>query len=115
MTLGGDMLNNQSSGVTRAARAEFRQPGDAQPGPKQRGDDFMERPRSRLQRERRSIENDEVSRETIALPVATARLKVRDIIDRAPQRGYLEIVEGWRQRPDGLIEFAICRLACRTE
>jgi len=120
MTLGGDMLNNQSSGVTRAARVEFRQRNYAQPRPGQRENDFMERPlhladRSRLQRGHRSIENDEVSRQTFALPVETARLKVRDIIDGAPQRGYLEIVEGWRQRPDGLIEFAICRLACRTE
>ena len=95
MTLGGDML-------------------------KSREDEFMERPRdiaerSHFLRMRRRTDNGEVSRETFALPVETARLKVRDIIDRAAQRGYLEIVEGWRQRPDGLIEFAICRLASRTE
>ena len=36
------------------------------------------------------------------LPLEAARLKVRDIIDRNPQRGYGEIVERWRQRSDGL-------------
>jgi hypothetical protein len=68
-----------------------------------------------LQSDRRRIENDDVSLETFTLPVEAACLKVRDVIDRNPQRGYLEIVERWRQRPDGLIEFAICRLPRRTE
>jgi hypothetical protein len=71
--------------------------------------------RSRLQRDRRKIENEDVSLRTFTLPLEAARLKVRDVIDRNPQRGYLEIIERWRQRPDGLIEFAICRLPRWTE
>lgn len=114
------MLNDQSGGVRRAAGLEFRQLGDLKPGPKQRENDFTKRPlhladRSRLQSDRRGIQNEDVSLETFTLPVEAARLKVRDVIDRNPQRGYLEIVQRWRQRPDGLIEFAICRLPRRTE
>jgi hypothetical protein len=119
MAVSGDM-NDQSSGVRRAAGVEFHQPGHLQSDPKQQKDGCAKPPlhladRSRVQRDRRGIENDGVSLETFALPVEAARLKVRDVIDRNPQRGYLEIVERWRQRPDGLIEFAICRLPCRTE
>jgi hypothetical protein len=29
---------------------------------------------------------------------------------KIPQRGYLEIVERWRQLPDGLIEFTVRHL-----
>jgi len=39
-----------------------------------------------------------------------ARRKARDIIDEIPQRGYLGIVERWRQLPDGLIEFTVRHL-----
>jgi hypothetical protein len=118
MTVSGDM-NDRSTGVRRAAGVRFHQPGH-QSDPKQQKDGCMKPPshladRSRLQRDRRKIENDDVSLEAFTLPVEAARLKVRDIIDRHPQRGYLEIVERWRQRPDGLIEFAICRLPRRTE
>ena len=71
--------------------------------------------RSRLQRDRRGTKNDDVSLEIFTLPLEAARLKVRNGIDRNPPRGYLEIVERWRQRPDGLIEFAICCLPRWTE
>ena len=117
MTVGGDMLNDQSGGVRRAAGVEFRQPGDLKPCPKQREN---KRPlhradRSLLQSDRLRIENDGFYLETFTLPLEAARLKVRDVIDRNPQRGYLEIVERWRQRPDGLIEFTTRRLPRRIE
>jgi hypothetical protein len=117
---GRRMLNDQSSGVRRAAGVEFRPLGDLQSGPKQRENDFTKRPlhfadRSRLPSGGRSIENGDFYIDTFTLPLEAARLKVRDVIDRNPQRGYLEIVQRWRQRPDGLIEFTICRLPRRTE
>jgi hypothetical protein len=49
-------------------------------------------------------------REIFTLPVDAARLKAREIIDQSPQRGYLPIVETWRQLSDGKIEFAMRRL-----
>jgi hypothetical protein len=120
MTVGGDMLNDKSSGVRRAARVEFRQPDHIQSGPKQRENDFAKgrlhlADRSRIQSDHRKMENGDLARETFTLPVEAARLKVRDTIHRNPARGYLEIVERWRQRPDGLIEFTMCRLPLRIE
>ncbi len=75
----------------------------------------MKRPRnladrSRAQSDRRRIENDDGGIETFVLPVEAARLKARDILDRIPRHGQSGIVERWRQRPDGQIEFAIRRL-----
>ena len=49
-------------------------------------------------------------REIFTLPVDAARLKAREIIDQSPQRGYLPIVENWRQLSDGTIEFTMRRL-----
>ena len=49
-------------------------------------------------------------REIFTLPVDAARLKAREIIDQSPQRGYLPIVENWRQLSDGKIEFTMRRL-----
>jgi hypothetical protein len=70
--------------------------------------------RASLQRERRrydsNIENDAIVPETFTLPLEAARLKVRDIITDIAQRGYREIVECWRQLPDGRIEFTMRRL-----
>ena len=119
MSVSGDM-NDQASGVRRAAGVGFHRRGCLQSDPKQQKDGCMKPPshladRSRLQRDRRKIENEDVSLRTFTLPLEAARLKVRDVIDRNPQRGYLEIVERWRQRPDGLIEFAICCLPRWTE
>jgi hypothetical protein len=48
--------------------------------------------------------------EIFTLPVDAARLKAREIIDQSPQRGYLPIVENWRQLSDGKIEFTMRRL-----
>ena len=49
-------------------------------------------------------------REIFTLPIDAARLKAREIIDQSPQRGYLPIVENWRQLSDGKIEFTMRRL-----
>ena len=66
--------------------------------------------RSRLRSDRRKIENNDVVIETFTLPLEAARLKVRDVIDDTSRRGYQEIVERWRQLPDGQIEFTMRRL-----
>ena len=66
--------------------------------------------RFRLQGRRRNIENDDVLLETFTLPLEAARRKARDIINGGPLRGYLKIVERWRQLPDGRIEFSMRRL-----
>jgi hypothetical protein len=39
-----------------------------------------------------------------------ARRKAREIIGQSSQRGFLPVIEKWRQLPDGQIEFAIRRL-----
>jgi len=43
--------------------------------------------------------------ETFRLPIDTARLKAREILDQLPQAGYMAVVENWRRLPDGRIEF----------
>ena len=60
--------------------------------------------------DRLRIGNDDVAGQTFTLPVQAARLEVRDILSRVPRHGYLEIVECWRQLPDGQIEFSTRRL-----
>lgn len=44
------------------------------------------------------------------LPIKSARLKAREILDQFPQAGYVTVVENWRQLPDGQIEFAMRHL-----
>jgi hypothetical protein len=44
------------------------------------------------------------------LPIESARLKAREILDQFPQAGYVTVVENWRQLPDGQIEFAMRHL-----
>jgi hypothetical protein len=46
-------------------------------------------------------------RTTFTLPVAEARTKAREIINRAPTNGTIPIIENWRQRSDGQIEFTV--------
>ena len=58
----------------------------------------------------RLAENDDFKRQTFTLPLETARRRVREILDRIPHLGRLEIVEGWRQLPDGNIEFTTRQL-----
>jgi hypothetical protein len=48
--------------------------------------------------------------ETFTLPVDAARQKAREILDRFPQRGYMPVVENWRQLADGRIEFTMRHL-----
>jgi len=53
--------------------------------------------------------SDNSSFETYTLSLDAARLKARDILDRAPASGQLQTVEGWRQLADGQIEFTMRR------
>jgi hypothetical protein len=48
--------------------------------------------------------------EIFTLPIESARLKAREILDQFPQAGYAAVVENWRQLPDGQIEFAMRHL-----
>ena len=48
--------------------------------------------------------------EIFTLPIESARLKAREILDQFPQAGYVAVVENWRQLPDGQIEFAMRHL-----
>jgi hypothetical protein len=48
--------------------------------------------------------------EIFTLPIDAARCKAREIIDQFPQTGFIPVVENWRQRPDGQIEFTIRHL-----
>ena len=52
--------------------------------------------------------------EICTLPIDAARCKAREIIDQFPQSGFVPIIENWRQRPDGQIEFAIRHLPAET-
>jgi hypothetical protein len=47
---------------------------------------------------------------TFTLPVAEARAKVREIINRGASNGLISIVENWRQHADGQIEFTVQNL-----
>jgi hypothetical protein len=58
----------------------------------------------------RAEPDDGLMREKLRLPVEAARAKAREILCRPTQGGYTEIVEGWRQLPDGQIEFTMRRL-----
>jgi hypothetical protein len=66
--------------------------------------------RSRELRDLRRLEPDGFLHETFTLPLHTARLKARQILDEYPAGGYMTIVENWRQLPDGQIEFTMRRL-----
>jgi hypothetical protein len=48
---------------------------------------------------------DTTQLEIFTLPIDAARRKAR--VDQFPQSGFFPIMENWRQRPDGQIEFAI--------
>jgi hypothetical protein len=113
MSGSGRMWNDKPGEVKRVAPSEFRR--RAQVVAAQPVNDSMDRPRLvsdrfRLQSDRRRIEHDDVILETFTLPLEAARRKVRDIINDISQRGYREIVERWRQLPNGQIEFTMRRL-----
>jgi hypothetical protein len=48
--------------------------------------------------------------ETYTLPIESARMKAREILDQFPQAGYATVVENWRQLPNGQIEFTMRHL-----
>ena len=48
--------------------------------------------------------------EIFTLSIDAARLKAREIICQFTQSGLPTVVEGWRQLPDGQIEFAVRRI-----
>jgi hypothetical protein len=45
--------------------------------------------------------------QTFTLPLEIARSTAREIIDQPSQSGFTSVIDKWRQRPDGQIEFAI--------
>jgi hypothetical protein len=47
---------------------------------------------------------------TFTLPVAQARTKAREIINGVSVNGVIRVIENWRQRSDGRIEFAVRNL-----
>jgi hypothetical protein len=103
------MPNENHGEMRRATVAELRRPRHLDP--EQRAKVFTKRPRHLAdRRDLRTTENGDFALQTFTLPLEAARLKVRDILDRIPQRGHLEIVERWRQLPDGKIEFTMRRL-----
>jgi hypothetical protein len=111
MTVSGDMPNENHREVRRATMAELRRPRHLDTCPEQRAKAFTKRPRHLAdRRDFRTTGNGDFALQTFTLPLEAARLKVRDILDRVPQRGHLEIVERWRQLPDGQIEFTMRRL-----
>ena len=105
------MSNENYREVRRATLAEPRPPRHAGVCPEQGAEAFTRRPRHlEDRRDLRKTENDDSALQTFTLPLEAARLKVRDILGSIPRRGHLEIVERWRQLPDGKIEFTMRRL-----
>ena len=105
------MSNKNYWEVRRANMTELRRPRHVDASPEQSAKASLKRPRDLADRhDLRKTENDDLARQTFTLPLEPARLKVRDILDRVPQRGHLDIVERWRQLPGGKIEFTVRRL-----
>jgi hypothetical protein len=59
---------------------------------------------------RKLKDDDGLMRDTFTLPLNAARLKARQVLDEHPARGYVTVVESWRQLPDGQIEFTMRRV-----
>jgi hypothetical protein len=72
----------------------------------------MKRPRDLADRSRdpSQLTDDGPVRVTFTLPLNAARLKARQILDQSPPIGYVNVVEHWRQLPDGQVEFTMRRL-----
>ena len=64
-------------------------------------------------RDLEDVISDTRQSEIFTLPIDAARCKAREIIDQIPQSCFVPIIEKWRQRPDGQIEFAIRHLRAR--
>jgi hypothetical protein len=115
MSVSGKMPNDKLREVKREVASGIRRPRHTRVVTMQPVKEVMDRPRLlsdrfRLHSDPRKIENDDVVLETFTLPLEAARLKVRGVIDSISQRGYQEIVERWRQLPNGLIEFTVRHL-----
>jgi hypothetical protein len=89
----GGVQNKKPRDVERRSSAELRRLGQFRSDPTRR----------------RDVDDNDFALETFMLPLEAARLKVRDILDREPARGYFATVEGWRQLADGTIEFTMRR------
>jgi hypothetical protein len=115
MRVSGRMSNDKLRAGKREVASELRRPGHVWVVTTQPVKEVMDRPRRLSDRIRSrsdlcKIENDDVVLETFTLPLEAARLKVRDIIDGISRRGYQQIVERWRQLPNGQIEFTVRQL-----
>ena len=55
---------------------------------------------------------DDMSSEiaTFTLPIAEARTKARQVINRAPTNGIIPVIENWRLVSDGQIQFTVRNL-----
>jgi hypothetical protein len=115
MAMVGNMSNDKLSAVKREVAPKLRRPRYAPAVTTPPVKEAIDRPRLvsdrlRLYSDRRRIENDENVLETFTLPLEAARLKARDIIHGISQRGYQQVVERWRQLPNGQIEFTVRHL-----
>jgi hypothetical protein len=54
--------------------------------------------------------DDGYLRETFTQPRDQARKTARAFLERFPKQAYMSEVEGWRELPDGVIEFTMRRL-----
>jgi len=62
------------------------------------------------ERRQRRLRDDGYIRETFTQPREDARKTARAFLDRFPKQAYMSEVEGWREMPDGIIEFTMRRL-----
>lgn len=60
---------------------------------------------------RKLPDDDGLVRDTFTLPLNVARLKARQILDEYPTRGFITILESWRQLPVGQVEFTMRRFS----
>ncbi len=119
ITVSGKMSTDKSSKGKRAG-PEPNRVGRARTVATQPVEDAVDRTRLLSDRlcfpnDYRIIEDHEVGVETFTLPLEAARLKVRDIIEDISPRGYLGIIERWRQLPDGKIEFTMRRVPAAAD
>lgn len=62
------------------------------------------------ERRMRRGRDDGYLRETFTQPRDQARKTARAFLERFPKQAYMSEVEGWRELPDGVIEFTMRRL-----
>jgi len=54
--------------------------------------------------------DDHPTHKTFRMPLQAARLQAREFLNEGQGRGYMTIIENWRQLTDGQIEFTMRRL-----